>query len=485
MPSTKTIIKATAAVLAIYLVLSAAFFWISGEQLFYRDETTDMVNGSMDVGELLPGIELRQRFTVEGDELRAVSFIILTYGRQNTSSLSVRIEDALGREVGQADFPAADLPNGSPTTVHFPAAIPVKKGEAYDLVLLSLDASPGNAVTIWYGNTMTLSGKQLALTIPQSELLRLNGESLPGKLCFSLDLRERLWFGDYYWFFVLAFGVLVCLYGAYTAVMAGRGKATLVLRVCSAFRQYNYLIRQLVSRDFKTKYKRSVLGVLWSLLNPILTMTVQYIVFSNLFRSDIPNFALYLIIGIVCYNFFSESTSMTLTSIVGNAGLITKVYMPKYIYPFSRTVSSTVNLLFSLIPLFGVMLLTGTPVRPAVLLLPFGLLCLFLFSLGIGMLLATAMVFFRDTQFLWGIVCMLWMYLTPIIYPESIIPAQYMTLYRCNPLYHVIRFIRTVLMDGISPEPMAYALCLLSSCIPLLLGVLVFWKKQNEFVVNL
>lgn len=259
----------------------------------------------------------------------------------------------------------------------------------------------------------------------------------------------------------------------------------IVTRMIDAFRRYGYLIRQLVSRDFKSKYKRSVLGVLWSFLNPLLTMMVQYIVFSTLFRGDIPNYPLYLLSGIVCFNFFGEASNMSLQSIIGNASLITKVYVPKYIYPLSRVLSSTINLLMSLIPLLLVMLLTRTPVRPSILLLPVGLICLVGFCLGIGFILSTMMVFFRDTQFLWGVVSMLWLYATPIFYPESIIPEKFMLIYKCNPLYHIIRFIRIVLIQGVSPEPKAYVLCLIASFVPLMVGALVFKKNQDKFVLNL
>lgn len=256
-------------------------------------------------------------------------------------------------------------------------------------------------------------------------------------------------------------------------------------RLIAAFKRYGYLLRQLVSRDFKSKYKRSVLGVLWSFLNPLLTMTVQYIVFSTVFRGNIPNYPLYLLSGIVCFNFFSEATGMALTSIVGNSSLITKVYMPKYIYPLSRVLSSAINLLMSLIPLMMVALLTRTAIRPAILLLPLGLVCLLGFCLGVGLILATMMVFFRDTQFLWGVVSLLWMYATPIFYPESIIPERFILIYKCNPLYHIIRFIRLVLIQGTFPEPKAYMLCLIASFLPLVLGVLVFKKNQDKFVLNL
>ena len=159
--------------------------------------------------------------------------------------------------------------------------------------------------------------------------------------------------------------------------------------------------------------------------------------------------------------------------------------MPKYIYPLSRVLSSGINLLMSLIPLLLVMLLTWTPVRPAILLLPIGLICLVGFCLGIGLILSTMMVFFRDTQFLWGVVSLLWMYATPIFYPETIIPAKFMLIYKCNPLYHIIRFIRIVLIQGVSPEPKAYALCLIASFVPLIVGAAVFKKNQDKFVLNL
>ena len=255
--------------------------------------------------------------------------------------------------------------------------------------------------------------------------------------------------------------------------------------ILSSLSRYRFLIKQLVARDFKTKYKRSVLGVVWSFLNPLLTMTVQYIVFSTLFRSDTPNFAVYLLSGIVCFNFFSEATSMSLTSIVGNASLITKVYVPKYVYPLTRVMSSTVNFLLALIPLLAAMLLTRTPIRPSALLILVGVLCLFAVSLGIGLVLASSMVFFRDTQFLWGVLSMLWMYATPIFYPETIIPVRFRLLYKCNPLYHIIRFIRIALLQGVSPEPKAYVLMFVASFVPLAIGIAVFRKTQDQFVLNL
>ena len=238
-------------------------------------------------------------------------------------------------------------------------------------------------------------------------------------------------------------------------------------------------------RDFKTKYKRSVLGVFWSFLNPLLTMCVQYFVFSMIFKSDIPYYAVYLLIGIVTFNFFSEACGMALSSIVGNAPLITKVYMPKYIYPLTRVMSSIINLGISLIPLFLVSILTGVPFKKSVVLSLYFLWCIIIFSLGLGLFLSTSMVFFRDTQFLWGVLSMIWMYATPIFYPESILPDNFKLILKINPLYHFLKNIRICILDGISPEPVAYVGCILIALLALVIGSLVFWKNQDRFLLYL
>lgn len=479
----KNVKKGCALVLAAYVLLSLAFFWIAGDQLHFRDEATDAVTPSEPVGELVQGMEVRQPFTAQADEILYVSMMLSTYARVNTSHITLSILDGSGLTLAQVELPAAGIENNAVRGIPFPQPVQVTSGERYELVLTSPDGVPGNAVTAWKGSTVSTARAQVPVEI--TDRLLVNGEAQDGMLQFSLCTREYLWFGTAYWYLAGLVGLLLAGYFVYLCLMMRQSRDCLGLRLISAFQRYGYLMRQLVARDFKTKYKRSVLGVLWSFLNPLLTMMVQYIVFSTLFKSDITNFRLYLLSGIVCFNFFSEATGMALQSIVGNATLITKVYVPKYIYPVTRVLSSTINLLLSLIPLLAVMLLTSTPVRPAILLLPFGLICLIAFCIGMGFILSTMMVFFRDTQFLWGVVSMLWMYATPIFYPESIIPARYVTLFKCNPLYHIIRFVRCVLIDGVSPEPKAYALCMIASFVPLVAGVLVFKKNQDKFVLNL
>lgn len=250
-------------------------------------------------------------------------------------------------------------------------------------------------------------------------------------------------------------------------------------------RKYKFLIKQLVIRDFKTKYKRSVLGVFWSFLNPLLTMSVQYVVFSNLFRFDIAHYPVYLLTGILMFNYFQEANSLTLMSIMNNGDLIKKVYVPKFIYPLTRVLSSFINLLISLIPLILVVLISGITPKPSFLLIVYPLICIGVFCLGLGMLLATSMVFFQDTQFLWNVLSMIWMYLTPIFYPASILPAKVAWILKLNPLYYYITFMRTCIIDGVSPAFTMYAACFVCSALMLAIGALVFRKNQDKFILYL
>lgn len=473
--------KGCIAAVVLYLLLALAFYLVCGDQLHYRDKQTDMLSADGIIGEITSETVVIQPVKFQGGRLLDITLYGATYGRQNTGALRAEIYDG-ETLLASRDVDVSALEDNSPFRIPFDEDLPAG---ALQLHLTAPEGVFGNTVTLYYGSTRSAAKTQIDAALEQDELVTVNGNALNGALCMQVNSREYLWFGAYYGYFVAAGFVLLSGLCLLLLRKNRQGKSSLILNMISAFSRYHYLMKQLVSRDFKTKYKRSVLGVLWSFLNPLLTMTVQYIIFSTLFRSDIPNFAVYLLTGIVCFSFFSEATSMALTSIVSNASLITKVYVPKYIYPLTRVMSSTINFLLALIPLFAVLAVTRTPIRPAVLLMPVGVLCLFAVCLGVGMLLASAMVFFRDTQFLWSVVSMLWMYATPIFYPESIIPASVMPIYKCNPLYHIIRFIRIVLMDGISPEPKAYALMLITAFVPLVLGVLVFKKTQDRFVLHI
>lgn len=249
------------------------------------------------------------------------------------------------------------------------------------------------------------------------------------------------------------------------------------------FQHYRPLISELIARDLKVKYRRSLLGYVWSLLNPLLMMTVMTVVFSYMFRFDIPNFPLYLICGQTLWNFFNESTNMSMYSVIQNAALIKKVYIPKFIFPISRVLSSFVTMSFSLAAIILVMLFTKAPFHWTILLFPVPLFFLLLFAMGIGMILSALSVYFRDVTHLYGVVTLAWMYLTPIFYPVSALPAEVATLICANPMYYYLTFFREVVMYGTIPNAPVWFWSIGCSLTALFVGCVIFRKLQRNFIL--
>lgn len=459
-----------------YIIIASSFYLIAKEQLIYSVVSKEMSTSAqlLPVGEIVEGMTVVQPFILNADTLESVSLYTATYDRMNVGELTVQIIDLSTKLVlREKVFDLTSIPNSGLLEISFKNPIQDVNGNLLAIKLTS-NGKKGNAVTVWQKNNLF-----------QGQALLINGYETDKILCFSLIGRSLSLVGQYYFYLALLAGISLGIYLLRLIMAKKKGQICLALRVIDTFIKYRFLLSQLISRDFKTKYRRSVLGIFWSFLNPLLTMTVQYVVFSTLFKTDITNFPVYLLIGIVFFSFFLESTSMSLMSIVGNANLITKVYMPKYIYPVSRVLSSSINFLLSMIPLLIVVILTKTPFTSAYLLLPFIIVCLVVFCIGMGMLLSAAMVYFRDTQFIWSVLSMLWMYSTPIFYPVSIIPERFILLYKINPLYHFIDFSRVVIMQGVSPEPQAYLICAAYALIMLLIGGLIFNTTQNEFVMHI
>lgn len=252
-----------------------------------------------------------------------------------------------------------------------------------------------------------------------------------------------------------------------------------------SIKKYKFLLEQLVIRDFKVKYKRSVLGVVWSLLYPFLMTAVMAIVFSNVFKMSTPgvSYIAYLMIGLTYFNYFSEASNFAMSSVVANFPLINKVYMPKYIFPLSKCLFVGINFFLTLIPLYAVILLTGTGLNWAHLLLPYSFLCLFLFTLGMGFILSTVSVFLRDMFYIYGIVLTIWQYMTPIMYDINLISNPTLQLImKFNPLYQIINFARSIILYGNVPTLGQFAGCAVSSILVLLVGVIVFKKNQDKFI---
>lgn len=251
------------------------------------------------------------------------------------------------------------------------------------------------------------------------------------------------------------------------------------------FLKFRPLLEELVSRDVKIKYRSSILGVLWTLLNPLLMMIVLSVVFSNLFKFDIENFPLYLLSGQVLFNFFNEATTNAMSAIVGNAALIKKVYVPKYIFVLSRICSSFINLLASFTALIIVMIATRSELHWTVLLsfIPIGLLVLL--SLGIGLLLSAVTVKFRDVMHLYSVLMTVLLYLTPVIYPISILPEWLKSLVMWNPLTNIIMMFRGLVLYNTMFEWKSLGITFVETAVFLAVGIFVFYKNQDEFILNL
>jgi len=251
------------------------------------------------------------------------------------------------------------------------------------------------------------------------------------------------------------------------------------------FLRYRELFFQLVSRDIKLKYRRSFLGYIWSMLNPLLTMLVMYIVFSNLFKFAIENFPLYLLIGQLLFGFMSGAISQSLTSVIGNAGLLKKIYVPKYIFTLSTVTSEFVTFLFSLGALIIIFIATKVPLSPRLFLLIIPMLQLYIFCIGLGLFMAQATVFFRDVIYIWSILSTAWLYLSAIFYPVSILPPWlYNIITKYNPMYFYITLFRDFTI-GI-PDTDVIDLIIrgtVAAAIAMLLGLVSFAHSKKKFIL--
>ncbi len=252
------------------------------------------------------------------------------------------------------------------------------------------------------------------------------------------------------------------------------------------FKKYQYLLYELIKKGIKLKYRRSYLGILWTLLEPLLTMAVLVMVFSGFYGKADNTFPVYILTGRLLYTYFSNATKVAMKSIVSNARMIKKVYVPKYIYPLSGVIYNYIIFLISLIVL--VVVSAALRIKPTIYVLQsvIPLFLLFVMSLGVGLILATMNVFFRDLEYLWNVALMLIMYASAIFYDVSkVIKNGYGWLFKVNPLYMVIANFRETVLYG-QPLSMEY---LIPSAIfsfgSLIFGMYIFYKKQDEFILHI
>ena len=250
------------------------------------------------------------------------------------------------------------------------------------------------------------------------------------------------------------------------------------------FRQYEDLIKELVARDIKLRYRRSFLGYVWSILNPLLIMIIMTVVFSAMFKRDIENFPVYLLTGRMTYDFMKNATNFAMKSVTGNAALLKKTYIPKYIFTVAKVTSSLVEFFFSLGALMIVMIFTHAGFHWAMLFLPVTFLELYVFSMGLGFLLAALHVFFRDIQYIYNAVLTAWMYLTPIFYPlESLPRSLQIFISTCNPLYYYVTQFRCCVLDGVLPPAGLVIGGGVIALAMMVIGLLVFERHKDRFIL--
>lgn len=257
-------------------------------------------------------------------------------------------------------------------------------------------------------------------------------------------------------------------------------RASPALSELREIKNYRYLLGQLIRRDILTRYKRSFLGVAWTMLNPLGTMLILSIVFSRLFNAVQP-YPVYILSGLIVWNFFSQATNAAISGLVWGGGLLTRIYIPPTIFGVSAIGTALVNLLLSIVPLVLVMLLSGAAIPWTMVFLPVSILLLVGFALGFGLIISSLAVFFPDISEMYQIVLTAWMYLTPIIYPETIIPENWLGLYSLNPMYWMVKMFRLPIFDGRIPIWAEIWPALAWSTVTLVIGWVFFTSKSDEY----
>lgn len=249
--------------------------------------------------------------------------------------------------------------------------------------------------------------------------------------------------------------------------------------------RYRDLLRLLVSNSIKTRYKRSALGVVWTLLNPLLTTIVLSIAFSQLFRFEIKNYTIYLLVGLIFWGFFSQSTTQAMANLIWGSSLIKRIYIPRTIFAISVLGNAMTNFLLTLIPLAVIMLFMRHPFTRTLLWLPLAILLMAMFTLGLSLLLSTLAVYFVDVVDLYSILLTVWFYLTPVIYPIDIVPDQYASLVALNPMTFMLGLFRSIIYEGVPPTAQSWGIAAGLAVVTLGLGWLFFTQKANDFAYRI
>lgn len=253
-------------------------------------------------------------------------------------------------------------------------------------------------------------------------------------------------------------------------------------KMVQKLRSHRFLFEELVKRDFKKKYKRTVLGMAWSVLSPLLTLLVMRLVFTQFFGRMTPHYTIYLFCGNLVFSYFNESTSQGMTSLVGNAGIFTKINIPKYLFLFSKNVQTLINFGLTLCVFFLFCIADSIAFTWKFLCLIYPIALLVLFNIGMGLILSALFVFFKDIQYLWSVFTMLLMYLSAIFYTIDSYSLMVRNLFLLNPVYLFIRYFRKIVIEATIPTLWFHLLLALDTAIVLCVGCWMYKKYNHKFL---
>lgn len=248
---------------------------------------------------------------------------------------------------------------------------------------------------------------------------------------------------------------------------------------------YKEMLFSTVRKDLRSRYRGSVLGFLWTFINPLMQLIVYAFVFKHIMRSVDPNYTMYIFTGLLPWIYCSSSIQISTTSIVTNANLVKKIYFPRMILPISVSATGLINYLFGLVIVFPALLLTGVHLTPYAFLMPIIMAVQFLFVTGMCMIMSALYVFFRDLEHIVSIIIMVWFYLTPVLYPISMFPEKYQKFLELNPMAHIVMAYRNVLMYETHPFNLGFIIVIFISVAVFFIGAFIFSKLQRNFAEEL
>jgi ABC-2 type transport system permease protein len=247
-------------------------------------------------------------------------------------------------------------------------------------------------------------------------------------------------------------------------------------------KNYRFLFEELVKRDFTKKYKRTILGMAWSIISPLINLIIMWLVFKNLLGTSIEHYAIYLFSGQLVFSYFTDATNLGMNSLINNAAIYTKVNIPKYLFLFSQNVSSLINFGLTLVIFFVFVAIEGIPFTWRFLLLIYPIGCLVVMNLGLGLILSALYVFFRDMQYLWGIATQLIMWLSAIFYTIDNYSHMVQCLFLLNPIYLYIRYFRKIVIEATIPTASFHLLALAYAVITFAVGAYMYKRYNHEFL---